>query len=81
MFGISSLGTNKGQMLHRIQSVCTITNLQYQQSEKFGTNLKMAELSSKESGLAVESIQSLHCLTKMRKKDFRLQKRWIQFSF
>jgi len=27
-FGISSLGTNKDQLLHRIQSVQTITNLQ-----------------------------------------------------
>jgi len=29
MFGISSLGTNKDQLLHRIQSVQTFTNLQY----------------------------------------------------
>jgi len=28
-FGISSLGTNKDQLLHRIQSIQTFTNLQY----------------------------------------------------
>jgi len=28
-FGVSSLGTNKDQLLHRIQSVRTFTNLQY----------------------------------------------------
>jgi len=30
-FGVSSIGTNKDQLLHRIQNVRTFTNLQYTQ--------------------------------------------------
>ncbi len=34
-FGISSLGRNKDQLLHRIQRLGTFTNLQYCDKEKF----------------------------------------------